>query len=59
MANEGLGDWTGTTDRRKVYRENGGRLYFGRMLMAHVYEALSIIENIQKDPQAEGRRADM
>jgi CubicO group peptidase (beta-lactamase class C family) len=24
--------------RRKVYRQNGGRLYYGRMLMAHIYE---------------------
>jgi hypothetical protein len=49
MANEGLGEWTATADRRKVFRQNGGRLYYGRMLMAHVYEALSIIKDIQKD----------
>jgi hypothetical protein len=48
MANEGLNEWTSTTDRRKVYRQNGGRLYYGRMLMAHMYEALSIIEDIQQ-----------
>jgi len=49
MADEGLGEWTATADRRKVFRQNGGRLYYGRMLMAHVYEALSIIKDIQKD----------
>jgi len=49
MANEGLSDWTGATDRRKVYRQNGGRLYYGRMLMAHVCEALSIIGDIHND----------
>jgi len=49
LANEGLSEWTGTTDPRKVYRQNGGRLYYGRMLMAHIYEALSIIEDIQQD----------
>ena len=48
MANEGLGEWTATQDRRKSFRKQGGRLYYGRMLMAHVYEALSIIEDIQK-----------
>jgi len=49
LANEGLSEWTGTTDPRKVYRQNGGRLYYGRMLMAHIYEALSIIKDIQQD----------
>jgi hypothetical protein len=38
-----------TTDPRKIYRQNGGRLYYGRMLMAHIYEALSIIKDIQQD----------
>ena len=47
MANDGLGEWTTTQERRKLARQNGGRLYYGRMLMAHVYEALSIIEDIQ------------
>jgi hypothetical protein len=47
MANEGLREWTVTEERRKQARQNGGRLYYGRMLMAHVYEALSIIEDIQ------------
>jgi hypothetical protein len=28
-------------------RQNGGRLYYDRMLMAHVYEALNIIKDIQ------------
>jgi hypothetical protein len=50
MANEGLGEWTVTQERRKLLRQNGGRLYYGRMLMAHVYEALAIIEDIQKVP---------
>jgi hypothetical protein len=47
VANEGLRDWTSTTDPRKVHRQIGGTLYYGRMLMAHVFEALSIIEDIQ------------
>jgi hypothetical protein len=51
MANEGLGEWTVTRERRKLARQNGGRLYYGRMLMAHVYEALSIIEDIQNSPE--------
>ena len=51
MANEGLGEWTFTQEPRKLARQNGGRLYYGRMLMAHVYEALSIIEEIQNIPR--------
>jgi hypothetical protein len=51
MANEGLGEWTVTQEPRKLARQNGGRLYYGRMLMAHVYEALSIIEDVQKSPR--------
>jgi hypothetical protein len=51
MANEGLGEWIATQERRKLARQNGGRLYYGRMLMAHVYEALSIIEDIQDSPK--------
>src|SRR5712692_7478398 len=48
MANEGLGEWTVTTERKKLARQNGGRLYYGRMLMSHVFEALRIIKDIQK-----------
>jgi hypothetical protein len=29
MANEGLGEWTATQDRRKLARQIGGRLYHG------------------------------
>src|SRR5262249_19080085 len=50
MANEGLGEWPVTQEGRKLARQNGGRLYYGGMLMAHVYEALSIIEEIQNSP---------
>jgi hypothetical protein len=50
MANEGLREWTDTQEPRKLARQNGGRLYYGRMLMAHVYEALKIIEDIQNSP---------
>ena len=32
-------------------RRNGGKLYYGRMMMAHVYEALHIIEEIKGSVQ--------
>jgi hypothetical protein len=50
MANEGLAEWTSTTERKKLARQNGGGLYYGRMLMAHVYEALGIIKEIKGSP---------
>ena len=34
---------------RKLARQIGGRLYYGRMLMAHVYEALNIVKDIQEN----------
>jgi hypothetical protein len=51
MAEDGLRDWTFTTEQKKLARQNGGRLYYGRMLMAHVYEALKIIEDIEGNPK--------
>lgn len=47
MANDALQEWDKTEDRRKRVRQNGGRLYFARMLMAHIYEALLIIGEIK------------
>jgi hypothetical protein len=41
------GEWTDTLESRKLARQNGGWLYYGRMLMAHVFEALGIINDIQ------------
>jgi hypothetical protein len=47
MADVGLREWTTTQERRKLFRQ-GGRIYYLRMLMGHLYEALSIIKEIQK-----------
>jgi hypothetical protein len=51
IANEGLREWTDTTQQKKLARQNGGRLYYGRILMSHVFEALSIIKDIQNSAQ--------
>jgi hypothetical protein len=48
IANDGLGEWTFTKNPKKLSRQAGGRLYYGRMLMSHVFEALGIIEDIKK-----------
>ena len=37
VANSALAEWEQTEDRKKDLRRNGGKLYYGRMMMAHVY----------------------
>ena len=51
VANSALAEWERTEDRKKAGRRNGGKLYYGRMMMAHVYEALHIIEEIKGSAQ--------
>jgi len=51
VANSALAEWEQTEDRKKDVRRNGGKLYYGRMMMAHVYEALHIIEEIKGSAQ--------
>jgi hypothetical protein len=46
IANDGLSEWIGTTDPKKLARQSGGKLYYGRMLMSHLREAMRIIEDI-------------
>jgi hypothetical protein len=48
VANDALQEWNQTESRKKKARKNGGKLYFGRMQMAHIYEALLIIEEIKE-----------
>jgi hypothetical protein len=50
VANSALAEWEQTKDQKKAARRNGGKLYYGRMMMAHVYEALSIIKEIKNGP---------
>jgi hypothetical protein len=46
IANDGLSEWT--DNPKRLDRQQGGRLYYGRMLMSHVFEALEIIKDIQR-----------
>ncbi len=48
IANDALQEWDQTQDPKKKVRQDGGKLYFGRMQMAHIYEALLIIDEITK-----------
>ena len=60
VANDGLRQWTETTDPRMVVRQAGGRLYYGRMLMSRLFEALDIVEDLGKSViqghEVEGKR---
>lgn len=49
VANAALNEWFHTEEKRKAARRDGGKLYFGRMQMGHIYEALLIIDEISKD----------
>jgi hypothetical protein len=50
VANDGLQEWDATENPKKKNRKDGGKLYFGRMQMAHVHEALLIVKEIERKP---------
>jgi hypothetical protein len=43
LANEALSSWTQEQPRSRQYRQVGARMYFVRLQMAHLHEALNII----------------
>lgn len=49
LANEAASDWKEDQPRNKKYRQAGARMYFTRLQMAHLHEALKIVEEIRKD----------
>jgi hypothetical protein len=54
LANAALKEWDETEDPRKRARKDGGKLYYGRMQMGHIYEALLIIKDIKERPSLRG-----
>jgi hypothetical protein len=42
--------WAETTEQRRAYRKGRARMYFARLIMSHVHEALKIIEEINRRP---------
>jgi hypothetical protein len=50
IVNDSLREWSTTTDRQRARRKGGARAFFARVQMAYVYEALSVIQEIAKDP---------
>ncbi len=51
LINNAIGDWSEARDRKKVSRKVSGTLYYVRILMGHVYEALKMIKVISEHPQ--------
>jgi hypothetical protein len=50
IVSNSLDEWSATKDQRKLGRKNGACLYFVRVLLSHVYEALLIIQEISRSP---------
>jgi hypothetical protein len=46
-----LDEWAETTVSKKMARKAGARMYFVRLTMSHVYEALRIIKIISQTPR--------
>jgi hypothetical protein len=49
ITNSSMAEWEQSDDPKKKARWRGGVLYFGRVQSAHLFEALSIIDEIKKD----------
>jgi hypothetical protein len=50
IANDAFGQWSAEQSRTRKDRQLNARLYFLRVQIAHVYEALSIINEVQRKP---------
>jgi hypothetical protein len=51
LANEAASNWKEDQPRNKQYRQAGARMYFIRLQMAHLHEALKIADEIRHDNQ--------
>jgi hypothetical protein len=49
LANQSLADWKKEQPPRRKTRAFGARIYFLRMQFGHLYEGLSVIEELQRD----------
>jgi hypothetical protein len=50
LVDDVLGLWTNEEDPSRKRRERGAKMYFVRLQISHVYEAMSIIQEISKNP---------
>jgi hypothetical protein len=51
IANDGLGSWMKDQEGIKKDRQAGAKMYFIRMLISHIFEALSVINKIDNMPE--------
>jgi len=51
IADHSLAIWHGEQPHHRRHRETGARMYFVRLQIAHIFEALSIIEHIRDTPK--------
>ena len=51
IANDALGQWMGEQTGVRKTREKGAKMYFVRILISHVFEALKIINKIKATPE--------
>ena len=50
VVNNALYEWDQTVDPKKKSRQNGGKLYFARMQVGHIYQALLTLKKSRKRP---------
>lgn len=48
LASDANDQWATTTERRRAFRRDGARMYFVRILLAHIFEALDIVREISQ-----------
>jgi hypothetical protein len=49
LANEALSQWKDEQPRSRAYRQQGAQMYFLRLQIAHLFEALDIIADVRND----------
>jgi hypothetical protein len=42
--------WTEDAEKQRAHRERGAKIYFVRLQISHIFEAMKIIEEIRDDP---------
>src|SRR5262249_30101423 len=50
LAHDALRLWVEEQERSRKHRERGGKIYFVRLQISHIYEALSIVKEIRDSP---------
>jgi hypothetical protein len=48
LASDANDEWAAATEKRRMARKNSARMYFVRILMSHVYEALLIVRDLSQ-----------